>query len=132
MPILLTTPINHDAEHNSAAESYVHVKIDDIRHRVSRRILVLTLVYGNKAADGSWTAGKTAPRVIRIENKPPEPGPPPVPADLVYDDLMANTFATSTSNPLYAENAAALYTWLLNTDDPSKAAGVKYYQGTVV
>ena len=45
------------------------------------------------------------------------------PADPAYDNLMANTFASSLTNPLYAENAAALYTWLLSTDDPNKREG---------
>ena len=124
MPILLTTPLSHDPGHGAEAETYAHVKIDDIRHRITKRKLVLTLIYGNDV-EGVWAAGKTAPRIIRIENTDPQPGPPPVPADPAYDNLMANTFASSLTTPLYAENAAALYTWLLSTYDPNKSEGEK-------
>lgn len=132
MPIELTTPLSHDPGHGKPIEIYAHVKIVDIRMRIEKRKLTLTCNYGNKEPDGSWSGGKTHPRVILIQNTPPIPGPPEVPADPAYDTLMATTFASSTSNPLYAEVAASLYTWLLETDDPEKDPGEKYYEGTVI
>ena len=122
MPILLTDPLVHDPGHGAAPETYNHVKIIDIRHQLERRIMILTLQYGNKVA-GVWTSGKTHPRALTIQNIALDPGPPEVPADPAYDNLIAAAFASSTENPLYAECAAALYAHLI-------AEG--YYVGTVV
>lgn len=142
MPILLSTPLTHPAEHNEPAEQYYFVEIVDFRVRPNLRQAVFVLEYGNYDVSDPdnpiWIRGKAPQKRHVVADKPEVRGHGMNPATGQYEEGvitpavtdftdMSNTLtvvgATHGGMEVYDVLASMFYQWFIDQG---------WYAGTVI
>lgn len=117
MAITLTNPFTFQPGHGLPAETLNEVKIVSFSVDIVAKVLKISTQYGNHVND-VWVPGNAPGHVHRIENHPeqinladPENS---IPANPVYDNLMATSLTPAAGVPIYDVVGTSLYQVLLD------------------
>lgn len=126
MAINLDTAFTYQPGHGLVQEILSEVKIIHFSIDIEAKVLTIRTQYGNHIND-VWVAGNAPGHDHQIKNIPeiinyadPENS---IPADPVYDTLMATSLTPAAGLPLYGVVGASLYQVLIDEG---------LYEGTIV